>query len=64
MLLQYVVSNFKSICHPITFSMFLMEETKDNRFLKSLSVKTGTWRVLCKGGFFDPNASGKSSFVE
>ena len=64
MLLQYVVSNFKSIGHPVEFSMFPIQATTDERFLKSVSTKTGTWKVLRRGGFFGPNASGKSSFIE
>ncbi len=64
MLLQYVVSNFKSIGHPVEFSMFPVRANSDERFLKTLKTKTGTWKVLCRGGFFGPNASGKSSFIE
>ena len=64
MLLQYVVSNFKSIGHPMEFSMFPVQSTTDQRFLKSISTKKGTWKVLRRGGFFGPNASGKSSFIE
>lgn len=64
MLLQYIVSNFKSIGHPVEFSMFPIQETTDKRFLKSISTNNGTWKVLQRGGFFGPNASGKSSFVE
>lgn len=64
MLLQYVVSNFKSIGHPVEFSMFPTQATMDERFLKYIPTKTGTWKVLRRGGFFGPNASGKSSFIE
>lgn len=64
MLLQYVVSNFKSIGHPVEFSMFPIQATMDERFLKSIPTKNGTWKVLRRGGFFGPNASGKSSFIE
>lgn len=64
MLLQYVVSNFKSIGHPIEFSMFPIQVTMDERFLKFIPTKNGTWKVLLRGGFFGPNASGKSSFIE
>ncbi len=64
MLLQYIVSNFKSIGHPVEFSMFPVQETKDKRFLKSVPTKNGTWQVLLRGGFFGPNASGKSCFIE
>ena len=65
MLLQYVVSNFKSIGHPVEFSMFPIEDNADKRFLKALNTnQNGTWEVLRRGGFFGPNASGKSSFIE
>lgn len=64
MLLQYVVSNFKSIGHPVEFSMLPVQLTIDERFLKSVPTKNGTWKVLQRGGFFGPNASGKSSFIE
>ena len=64
MLLQYVVSNFKSIGHPVEFSMFPVQATMDDRFLKTIPTKNGMWKVLQRGGFFGPNASGKSSFIE
>ena len=34
------------------------------RFLKTITTKAGEWKVLRRGGFFGPNASGKSSFIE
>ncbi len=64
MLLQYVVSNFKSIGHPVEFSMLPVKKTIDERFLKTILTKSGTWKVLRRSGFFGPNASGKSSFIE
>lgn len=64
MLLRYIVSNFKSIGHPIEFSMFPTKENNDDRFLKTIKTKAGEWKVLKRGGFFGPNASGKSSFIE
>lgn len=64
MLLQYIVSNFKSIGHSIEFSMFPIQATIDERFLKSIPTKNGDWKVLRRGGFFGANASGKSSFIE
>lgn len=64
MLLRYIVSNFKSIGHPVEFSMFPTEENTDERFLKTITTKAGEWKVLRRGGFFGPNASGKSSFIE
>ena len=63
-LLQYIVSNFKSIGHPVEFSMFPIQATIDERFLKSIPTKNGEWKVLRRGGFFGPNASGKSSFIK
>lgn len=64
MLLRYIVSNFKSIGHSVEFSMLPTENNIDERFLKTITTKTGQWKVLRRGGFFGPNASGKSSFVE
>lgn len=63
MLLRYVVSNFKSVGHPVEFSMFPTKESTDERFLKTIKTKAGEWKVLRRGGFFGPNASGKSSFI-
>lgn len=63
-LLRYVVSNFKSIGHPVEFSMFPTKKNTDRRFLKTLTTRAGEWDVLCRGGFFGPNASGKTSFIE
>ena len=64
MLLQYVVSNFKSIGHPVEFSMFPTHSTQDNRYVQTIQTKTGPWKILRRGGLFGPNASGKSSFIE
>lgn len=64
MLLRYIVSNFKSIGHSVEFSMFPTEENTDERFLKTIATRAGEWKVLRRGGFFGPNASGKSSFIE
>lgn len=64
MLLRYVVSNFKSIGHPVEFSMLPVETNTDTRFIRTIQTKAGEWKVLCRGGFFGPNASGKTSFVE
>ena len=64
MLLRYIVSNFKSIGHPVEFSMFPTASNTDDRFLKTISTKAGEWKVLHRGGFFGPNAAGKSSFIE
>lgn len=64
MLLRYIVSNFKSIGHPIEFSMLPTKNNTDERFLKSIQTKAGDWKVLRRGGFWGPNASGKTSFIE
>ena len=64
MLLRYIVSNFKSIGHQVEFSMFPTESNNDDRFLNVIKTKAGEWKVLRRGGFFGPNASGKSSFIE
>lgn len=64
MLLRYIVSNYKSIGHPIEFNMFPAEENIEEQYLKTIETKAGTWKVLRRGGFFGPNASGKTSFVE
>lgn len=66
MLLNYVVSNFESIGHPIEFSMFPTAQgmERDDRFLKTIRTKAGDWEVLCRAGFFGPNASGKTAFME
>lgn len=63
MLLRYIVSNYKSIGHPVEFSMLPTSNFQDERYLKTISTKTGAWKVLHRGGFFGPNASGKSSFI-
>lgn len=64
MLLKYIVDNFKSIGHSVEFSMFPTEMDTDERFLKTIKTKAGEWKILCRSGFFGPNASGKSSFIE
>lgn len=64
MLLKYIVSNFKSIGHSIEFSMFPTKESVEDRYVKRINTKAGEWKVLHRAGFFGPNASGKSSFIE
>lgn len=64
MLLKYIVSNFKSIGHPIEFSMIPTDNNIDPRYITNLSTKHGDFKVLRRGAFFGPNASGKSTFVE
>ncbi|MBQ5988308.1 MAG: ATP-binding protein [Oscillospiraceae bacterium] len=64
MLLKYTVSNFKSIGRTIEFSMFPLEGTSDDRFLSEITTVTGVWKILKRGAFFGPNASGKTSFID
>ncbi len=64
MLLKYNVSNFKSIGHLIEFSMMPTKEDVDDQFIKVIDTKAGKWKVLRRGGFFGPNASGKTTFIE
>lgn len=64
MLLKYSVSNFKSIGHNIEFSMFPLQENTDERFLTEIDTVAGKWKILKRGAFFGPNASGKTSFVK
>ena len=64
MLLKYIVNNYKSIGHAVEFSMFPTEINSDERFLKTIKTKAGDWKIMHRSGFFGPNASGKSSFIE
>lgn len=64
MLLKYNVSNFKSIGHDIEFSMFPTTPDIDEKYTKLIQTKAGGWKILKRGAFFGPNASGKSSFIE
>lgn len=64
MLLKYNVSNFKSIGHTIEFSMLPVQNSEDDKFLKTIKTKAGDWKVLQRGGFFGPNASGKTTFIK
>ena len=64
MLIQYIVSNYKSIGRPVEFSMLPVQGMSNENFLKTIVTKAGAWKLLCRGGFFGPNASGKSSFIE
>lgn len=64
MLLRYIVSNYKSIGHPVEFSMFPTEVNTDERYLRKITTKAGDWNILRRGSFFGPNASGKTSFIE
>lgn len=64
MLLKYIVSNYKSIGVPMEFSMFPATTQIDEKLSKTIDTKAGQWKVLRRGGFFGPNASGKTSFIE
>ena len=64
MLLRYIVSNYKSIGHAAEFSMFPAEDSTDQRFKKRITTRAGNWDIMQRGGFFGPNASGKTSFVK
>ena len=64
MLLNYRVSNFKSIADPLLFSLIPFSENIDEKHCTTLDTNFGQWRVLQRGVLFGPNASGKSSFIE
>ena len=64
MLLKYLACNFKSIAHPVEFSMFPTEQGKDKGNLQIIKTRAGDWPILKRAGLFGPNASGKSSFIE
>lgn len=64
MLLKCVISNFKSIGHAIEFSMIPTDNNIDEKFTTTLKTSHGDFKVLRRGGFFGPNASGKSSFIQ
>lgn len=65
MLLKYIVKNYKSIAHPIEYSMFPIQDSdiQDN-LLMTIDTVMGEWRVLRRGALLGPNASGKSNFIE
>lgn len=64
MLLKYSVSNFKSIGHEIEFSMFPTTPDINEKYTKTIHTKAGDWKVLHRGAFYGPNASGKTCFIE
>ena len=64
LLLRYIVSNFKSIGHPIEFSLLPTRAESGADAFQSIQTSAGSWKVLRRGGIFGPNASGKSSFIE
>jgi AAA15 family ATPase/GTPase len=44
--------------------MLPSEDTSDDRFLIEIDTVVGKWKVLKRGAFFGPNASGKTSFID
>jgi len=44
--------------------MFPTEENVDESYLKTIKTRAGEWKILRRGCFFGPNASGKTSFIE
>lgn len=64
MLLKYIAKNYKSIAHPIEYSMFPAEDQLDDKFLTTIQTIQGPWKVLRRGALLGPNASGKSNFIE
>lgn len=63
MLLKYIVKNYKSIAHPIEYSMFPTADNLDSKYLCSLHTVQGDWKILRRGALLGPNASGKSNFI-
>ena len=64
MLLQYNVTNFKSIGHNIEFSMLPTRADLDEKYIRKVQTKIGPCKILKRAAFYGPNASGKSSFIE
>jgi hypothetical protein len=44
--------------------MFPTNMEVDEKYLKTIETKAGTWKILKRGGLFGPNASGKTSFIQ
>lgn len=64
MLLKYIVKNYKSIAHPIEYSMFPTTQNLDHKYLVTLHTVQGPWKILRRGALLGPNASGKSNFIQ
>ena len=64
MLLKYLVKNYKSIAHPIEYSMFPANENIENKYVVTINTIQGPWKVLRRGVLLGPNASGKSNFIQ
>ncbi len=46
MLLQYNVTNFKSIGHDIEFSMLPTRSDVDEKYIRKIQTKIGTCKIL------------------
>jgi energy-coupling factor transporter ATP-binding protein EcfA2 len=78
MLVDFTVTNFRSIREPITLSLMETSPRKrrqkgasrsrplktDEEISPALDVPRQTWKVLRAAGLFGPNASGKSNVVK
>lgn len=64
MLLKYIVTNYKSIAHPIEYSMFPTTQGLNQNYLVTLDTVQGPWKILRRGALLGPNASGKSNFIQ
>lgn len=64
MLLKYIVKNYKSIAHPIEYSMFPTEDMLENKYFTVIQTVQGPWKILRRGALLGPNASGKSNFIQ
>ena len=53
-----------SIGRPIEFSMFPTSDNVEEHLVKKIDTKAGEWKILRRGGFFGPNASGKTTFIK
>ena len=63
MLLQYIVSNFKSVGRSVEFTMIPSKDV-DEKYVTILNTNSGQFKVLKRGALFGPNASGKSTLIE
>lgn len=64
MLLKYIVKNYKSIAHPVEYSMFPTEDIPKEQYLMTIQTIQGPWKILRRGALLGPNASGKSNFIQ
>lgn len=54
MLLKYIVKNYKSIAHPIKYSMFPTEDVLADKYLTTLHTVQGPWKILRRGALLGP----------